>query len=154
MKTGTLILNLPVVLIIAVGIQFLCQAFKLIYYSLRDRKFNIKYAVTSGGMPSSHSAFASALCVSIGLRQGVVSDLFAVAAVFSLVLMYDAMRVRKTVEKQGRLLKTIAAQLKIEQKGEDIPDMVGHSPLEVIVGILIGGGLSLGFTLLLMRAGI
>lgn len=146
--------NLPLVLLTSVGIQVLCQIFKLIFYSIRDRKFKVRYVATSGGMPSSHSAFASALCVSIGLRQGVASDLFAVAAVFSLVLMYDAMRVRKTVEKHGMLLKAMASQLKIAQNDDDIPDMVGHSPLEVAVGIIVGGGLSLLFTLFVTKAGV
>ena len=142
--------TLPSIAITAFGVQFLCQAIKVIIYSIKNKKFSMKYATSPGGMPSSHSAFVSALTFSIGFRNGFDSDIFAVALIFSGIVVYDAKKLRGTVEKQSILLNRIAGKL---YPGEQVklPEMVGHSFTEVLIGIIIGGFFGILFTSLLMR---
>ena len=140
---------LSFVLVSAVGVQVLCQVFKVFYYSAKIRKLDARYFVSAGGMPSSHSAFVTALTVAIGLVRGVRSELFAVAFVFSVVVMYDAFRLRGTVERHSKVLAKLSNLLP-ETERVDIPQMVGHSLGEIAVGMAVGGGLCV---LLFLTAG-
>lgn len=110
---------------------------KFISYSVRDKALNIKYLFTAGGMPSSHSAFVTALSVSIGLWNGFQSDLFAVSFVFSAVIIYDAFRLRGTVQKHSRILNKFMKLLP-EKEQEHVEEMVGHSMPEIIAGVIFG----------------
>ena len=89
-------------------------------------------------MPSSHSAFVTALSISIGLWNGFQSELFAVSFVFTAVIIYDAYRLRGTVQTHSRILKKCQALLPGKEQ-EDIEEMVGHSIPEIIAGIITGG---------------
>ncbi|MBN1409279.1 MAG: divergent PAP2 family protein [Spirochaetales bacterium] len=121
----------------SVLVQVLCQITKLIIYSIVDKKFRIKYLFTAGGMPSSHSAFVTSLTVSVGLYSGVSSEFFAIAFVFAAVIIYDAFRLRGTVQIHSRVIKKLLQDLGREHD-EEIPEMVGHSIPEIIVGIIAG----------------
>jgi len=85
----------PITLAIAVLVQVSCQLFKFVYYSIRGGRISLHYLATAGGIPSAHTAFVTALAVSIGIRAGFSSDLFAVAAVFSAIIVYDAFRLAR-----------------------------------------------------------
>jgi len=172
-------MSLPIALIAAVATQVLCQLYKVAYYSAKDRAFGFSYFFTSGGMPSAHSAFVTALATSIALSSGISSNLFAAAAVFGFIVMYDAFRLRGTVEKLTiivrRLLQERAAASKLGgvDRGEEadavshaasaaggievdegeLPRMLGHTVPEIAIGIVIGVVLGGGFTLLLRRLG-
>jgi len=111
------------------------------------RPFDLSRIVGSGGMPSSHASFVSALSTSIGLKYGFHSDIFAVAAVFSLIIIYDAGGVRRAVGEQANILNKIIKQLDFKQlsKGTDkeiiikeLKELVGHTPFEVLIGALLG----------------
>ncbi len=141
----------PVSLAVAVAVQVACQAFKVVLYSIRDRKLGLRYFLTAGGMPSAHSAFVSALCVSVGIASGFLSDLFAVSCVFSLIVIYDSFRLRGAVEKQARALNALLARHP-EAGAARLSEMVGHTPAEIAVGIAAGGGLSALASLLLRQA--
>ena len=137
--------HFPLSLAIAVGVQISCQLFKFTYYSLRDRRVSPKYLVTAGGIPSAHTAFVTALSVSIGIRAGFTSDLFAVAAVFSAIVIYDAYRLRGHVQHHAVLMNRYLLQ----GTGEPpVSEMVGHSISEIVAGLLFGGGLSAAVTLI------
>jgi uncharacterized protein len=138
--------HVPAALVTAVAVQVLCQIFKTIFYSIRDKKFNLYYLTTTGGIPSAHSAFVTALTVSVGIQSGFVSDLFAVSAVFSIIVIYDAMRVRNAVEAQAKLLNRLVKNHFPEEK-PDLREMIGHSVLEIVLGVVIGAGLSAAVTL-------
>ena len=140
-------MQLPIALIAAIVTQLLCQLFKVFYYSARTGVFSFKYFVTSGGMPSSHSAFVTALGVALAIHNGVASDAFAVAVVFGFIVMHDAYRLRGTVEKQSRLLKLILTDRPAETA--ELPEMLGHTPLEIAIGVLAGAAVGAGATLLL-----
>jgi acid phosphatase family membrane protein YuiD len=131
--------SFPIILASAVVVQVACQAFKVVLYSIRDRKLSLSYFVSAGGMPSAHSAFVTALSVSVGLWNGFGSDLFAVSCVFSLIIVYDAFRLRGTVQHHARVLKKLAS-LHPQVGAEELTEMVGHTLGEIAAGILVGGG--------------
>ena len=132
--------SVPVSFAVAVVVQMACQAFKLVYYSIKDGRFSPHYFVSAGGFPSAHSAFVTALTVSIGVRSGLGTDVFAVALVFSLIVIYDAYRLRGHVQALARRVNQLARQ--VDNGGEPLSEMVGHSLAEVVSGILIGGVLA------------
>lgn len=137
----------PQVLVTAAGVQLFCQLFKLILYSIRDRRLRPSYFVAAGGIPSAHSAFVTALAVAVGIRNGFASDVFAVAFVFASIVIYDAFRLRGHVQTHARIINRRI----LEPAGEEpISEMVGHSPLEIAVGVALGGGVSALVTLVLL----
>ncbi|MFO7781869.1 MAG: divergent PAP2 family protein [Spirochaetia bacterium] len=124
-------------LLVALTTQILCQSFKVVAYSIRDHRFSPHYFTTAGGMPSSHSAFVTALTVSVGIARGFDSELFAVAFVFSAIVFYDAYRLRGHVERQAEVLNRLQRQLPAEERAE-LSEMVGHSIGEILAGIAVG----------------
>jgi len=137
-------------LIVAVAVQLGCQAFKVIFYSLRRRSFQWRFFFSAGGMPSSHSAFVTALAVSVGLGSGFATDLFALAFVFAAIVIYDAIRLRGAVQKQSEAL-ALLAELLPEERRPSIPMWVGHSVTEIVAGVLVGAGLAYLAFLLFFR---
>jgi acid phosphatase family membrane protein YuiD len=127
----------PVSLLVAVTAQLLCQLFKVIVYSIRDRRFEPRYFTTAGGMPSSHSAFVTALTVAVGLSRGFDSEIFAVSFVFSAIVIYDAYRLRGHVEDQAEVLNRIQGRLEPAEQRR-LSEMVGHSLGEIAAGIAFG----------------
>lgn len=130
---------LSISLITAVCVQLACQAFKVVYYSIRRRSLSLSYFFTAGGMPSAHSALVSALSASIGLWDGFDSELFAVSCVFTLIVIYDAIRLRGAVQNHAKALKTLAALHPKANVGE-LNEMIGHTLGEIVAGMLAGAG--------------
>ena len=116
------------------------QTFKVIWDLVVDHKFNFKRILGAGGMPSSHSAVVVSLTTMIGKDVGVTSPIFAVAAIFSAVVMYDAAGVRRAAGKQAELLNKIVDTpgLTGVQVSEKLVEVLGHTPTQVIVGAIIG----------------
>jgi len=116
-------------------VWFCIQTFKVIYDLVTTKKFNFKRILGAGGMPSSHSAVVTCLATLIGKSEGVDSIMFAMATIFAMVVMYDAAGVRrahllnKIVETPG--LTGVEVQ-------ERLVEVLGHTPLQVIVGAAIG----------------
>ncbi|MDR2588504.1 MAG: divergent PAP2 family protein [Spirochaetales bacterium] len=130
--------NFPLLLLTAAGAQVLCQIFKVVFYSLREGCLAYKYCVTAGGIPSSHTAFVTALAVAVGLKNGFFSDIFALCFVFGAIVIYDAYRLRGAVEKHAKLLNRLVSQ-RFPGEYEKLSEMVGHSLPEIAAGILSGG---------------
>lgn len=132
-------------LLVALGVQMACQLFKVAFYSVRDRRFAPHYFVSAGGIPSAHSAFVTALSVSVAMRSGLTSDLFAVSAVFSFIVMYDSFRLRGQVEEHARRINAMQRDAARGAHPGDPPlnEMVGHSLPEIIVGVAVGTALAL-----------
>ncbi len=114
--------------------------------------FDITRLIGSGGMPSSHASFVSTLSTTIGLIYGFSSNLFAIVAVFSLIIMYDAGGVRRAVGEQANVLNNMIKHLELKQLNKnrekqiiikDLKELVGHTPFEVWVGTILGIGLAL-----------
>ncbi|MBN2534161.1 MAG: divergent PAP2 family protein [Spirochaetales bacterium] len=132
------IIPLSISLISALIVEVLSQISKFISYSIKDKAINIKYLFTTGGMPSSHSAFVTALSVSIGLWNGFQSDLFAISFVFSAVIVHDAFRLRGSVQAHARILNKFMSLLP-EKERVQVEEMIGHSLPEIIAGVIFGG---------------
>jgi acid phosphatase family membrane protein YuiD len=133
--------KLPLGLFTALAVQLACQVFKVVLYSLREKRLAVSWFVSAGGMPSAHSAFVTALTVSVGLWEGFGSSVFAVACVFSVITIYDALRLRGAVEHHARILALLAARHPDISTGP-IKTRLGHTLPEIIAGIFTGGGLS------------
>lgn len=116
------------------------QVFKVIWDLVATKQFNFKRIMGAGGMPSSHSAVVTSLATLIGKTQGVDSPIFALAFIFALVVMYDAAGVRRAAGKQAKLLNKIVNTpgLTTLQVQEKLVEVLGHSPVEVLVGAIIG----------------
>ena len=119
---------------------FCIQLFKVIYDLITTKKLNFKRIMGAGGMPSSHSAVVTSLATLIGKYQGVDTPVFAMSVVFAMVVMYDAAGVRRAAGKQARLLNKIVETpgLSGVQVQEKLVEVLGHTPLQVIVGAIIG----------------
>ncbi len=119
---------------------FLAQSLKVTLGVIREKRFNFKWFVGTGGMPSSHAAGATALAASVGIQEGVGTAIFATVAMFALVVIADAQGVRRAAGKQAEILNKMADDIywkkPIEQ--ERLMELVGHTPKEVIAGFLIG----------------
>ena len=101
--------------------------------------------IGSGGMPSSHSAFVTCLTTVIALRHGLNSDIFAITAVFALITIDDAGGVRRAVGKQANVLNRLIRELDLsrleenkELIKEELKELIGHTPFEILAGILLG----------------
>lgn len=119
---------------------FCIQTFKLIYDLVTTKKFNFKRIIGAGGMPSSHSAVVTGLATLIGKNIGVESASFAIALIFALIVMYDACGVRQAAGKQAKVLNEIVNTpgLSNIQVQEKLQEALGHTPIQVFVGAIIG----------------
>jgi acid phosphatase family membrane protein YuiD len=122
-------------LIIAASIQVLCQIFKVVYYSIKTRSFQLRRLIQPAGMPSAHSAFVTALSTSVGVYNGVASDLFALSFVFSVIIIYDSIRLRGAVQAHSSILRRLTRDM---GRSEEIPEFVGHTFAEILAGVAIG----------------
>jgi uncharacterized protein len=129
------------VLVVALLACFTAQGFKLIIELIRDRKVNFRYLVTTGGMPSAHSALVGALATGIGQTMGWSSPDFAIACLFAVIVMYDAAGVRQAAGKQAQLLNQITDELFQEGHNfneQKLKELLGHTPFQVLVGLILG----------------
>lgn len=125
---------------------FICQAAKVLIDVMVLREFNLRRMITSGGMPSSHSGLVVAAATAIGKVYGVDGPPFALAAVFSAIVMYDACNVRRCAGDTAHLVNLLISRLEKrshDEFSEDLKEVMGHSPLQVFVGALIGFALGL-----------
>ena len=116
------------------------QALKVLLGVLRDRKFNFKWLISSGGMPSSHVALSTCLTTSIGLYYGFDSGLFAMALCFAVITMFDAQGVRWHSGKQAQALNRILEDIYTHKGIQQAPlkQLIGHTPIEVYAGMALG----------------
>lgn len=116
------------------------QCLKVLLHLITERKLDLRYLVSAGGMPSSHSAFAASLATAVAIQEGLRSSLFAVAAAFAIVVMFDAQGVRRATSIQARILNQIIDELfqghPISE--EHLRELIGHTPVEVFVGATLG----------------
>lgn len=130
------------VLLMAVAAWAIAQVLKLVISMAVYRKIDIKYLLTGGGMPSSHSALVCACATGVGYSVGVNSAVFAVAVVMAFIVMYDAANVRKETGEQAKILNYMmnnwADQEKPDLFDDDLKELIGHTPLQVAVGAVLG----------------
>ncbi|CBN58883.1 MULTISPECIES: divergent PAP2 family protein [Kamptonema] len=134
------------VLVVALFACLMAQLLKVPIELVKNRKFNLRYLVTTGGMPSAHSAFVGALAAGVGQTVGWDSPEFAIALIFAIIVMYDAAGVRQAAGKQARILNQIIDEFFTENQhfNEDrLKELLGHTPFQVIVGLGLGVTISL-----------
>ncbi len=115
---------------------------KVFVILVRDKRLDLRYFVTSGGMPSAHSAIVCALATAVAMTQGLGSVGFAIAVVLALIVTYDAAGVRQSVSQQSVVLNRIIRELRfrrpIAEVERDLREFIGHTPFQVIVGAALG----------------
>lgn len=127
-------------LVLAILAMLTAQTFKFLRAMFVRRRPDFTRLVGTGGMPSAHSASVTALTAAVGIGEGWRSPLFAVAAFFSLVTMYDATGIRRAAGKQAQVLNRMLEEMREYHTldPERLSELLGHTPLEVLVGALYG----------------
>jgi acid phosphatase family membrane protein YuiD len=123
-------------LVTAVMSWFLAQLIKVVIVLFKTRELDVAKFFASGGMPSSHSSTVTALATAVGFEEGVTSTLFAISAIFAVIVMYDASGVRLAVSKQAKILNDFFHGRTKDYKL--LNELVGHTPYQVIVGAILG----------------
>ena len=128
------------IFLITLTVWFLAQSLKVIIGVITEKRFNFRWFIGTGGMPSSHTAGSSALATSVGLAYGFNSPLFAVAAAFAMVTMFDAQGVRRATGYQATILNKMMDDIywKGQIEEQRLKELVGHTPVEVLVGFVFG----------------
>lgn len=126
----------PYLIAIALG-WVVAQGLKYVFAVTKTRKLRqLRHLYLSGNMPSSHSATVMALVTVVGLKDGIDSAIFAIAALFAAIVMYDAMMVRRSSGEQGiaiqELIKSLKSNVRLPRAAK------GHTPLEVLAGAVLG----------------
>ncbi|MUK90023.1 divergent PAP2 family protein [Ornithinibacillus sp. L9] len=129
----------------------LAQVIKIPITLLATKEFKPSLAFSTGGMPSSHSAAVTALSTSIGIVEGVTSSMFAIACIFSVIIMFDATGVRRQAGEQAVVLNKLIKDFHyfVEEakdwnrkeeyeKRKELKELLGHQPIEVFFGGLFG----------------
>lgn len=118
----------------------LAQSIKVLLGVMREKKFDFRWFIGTGGMPSAHAAGASALAVTAGFDYGFNSGIFALGFFFAMVTMFDAQGVRRSTGSQARILNKVMEDIywggKIKE--ERLKELIGHTPVEVIAGSVMG----------------
>jgi hypothetical protein len=118
----------------------IAQVAKVTLRSIQERRLNLRVLAEMGGMPSSHSAIVMGLTAATGKHAGVGSASFAIALIFSFVVMYDAAGLRRAAGRQAEVLNRLVEDL-VHMRGVQearLRELLGHTPMEVLVGAVLG----------------
>lgn len=129
------------VLWVAVLACLIAQVLKLVFEFAKHGKVSFRTLVETGGMPSAHSALVTALATGVGQTSGWASNEFAIAALFAVIVMYDAAGVRQAAGKQARILNQIMDELFQEHAHFNearLKELLGHTPVQVFAGCALG----------------
>ena len=153
MNTGNFIANYPglFVLIAAITSNFTAQLTKFVIDRVVTKKWHVETLFTTGGMPSSHTAFVVSALISVGLTAGITSINFAIMFMLTAIVVHDALGIRRHAGKQAKVLNAIVEDFieltDILQKGnvlesdtynKKLKEFLGHEPIEVLGGIVFG----------------
>ncbi len=128
------------ILWVSVASWFAAQLIKILIELWKNKKLDARLLMSSGGMPSSHTSFVIAMSMSVGIEVGFDSAMFAICAIVSMVVMYDAAGVRRAAGKQAEVINMLVHSLentgiKLDKK---LKELLGHSPIEVGAGGILG----------------
>jgi len=140
MSTGIILGNK--ILDVVVVAWFIAQFYKVVSSIIIEKKINIHRFWETGGMPSSHSATVSSLATAVGIAQGINSVYFAISIIFAIIVMHDASGIRRAAGKQAGVLNALGKSLSnlFEEKfhQEQLKELLGHTPIEVMAGSILG----------------
>lgn len=119
---------------------FIAQSAKVFVGVIAEKRFNFRWFVDTGGMPSSHAATVSSLATAVALKYGLSSPIFAITLAFAWIILMDAQGFRRSVGKQAEILNVILDDIywKKNVKEEKLKELLGHTPVEVLMGATIG----------------
>lgn len=133
----------------------LAQIIKTIIHLAMTKKFVVERLIGSGGMPSCHSAAVCALVTSLVINEGVGSYFVAIAGLLAIVVMYDATGVRRETGNQAKLLNELIDMFKKNgsnlSNDDKLKEFVGHTPLQVLVGAILGIGFAFLYCLVIVK---
>ena len=140
------------VLLVSICAWVVAQLLKVFIALIRNKRIDLGFFVSSGGMPSAHSATVSALAASVAIVEGFSSVAFGIAAIFAVVVMYDAAGVRQWVGRQSVVLNRIVQEIRLRRPvaelERDLREFIGHTQFQVVIGALLGIGIAwLWFTI-------
>ena len=123
----------------------IAQTIKVLLGIIIQKRFDFRWFVGTGGIPSAHAAGVTALASSVGLYHGFESPYFAIALLFAIVVLFDAQGVRRASGKQAEILNKILDDIYWKKKIQEdrLKELLGHTPVEVITGVAIGVFVSL-----------
>ena len=145
------------VLLAPVSAWIISQIIKALINLLVYKKFSLERLLGDGGMPSAHSATVMCLMILVGYTEGFDTPIFALAFVFAVVVMRDAMGVRRETGKQAASIKELAEAVNnvfrakdSEIQTENLKLLVGHTPSQVFFGVLVGTAVAIFYILIFM----
>ena len=118
----------------------MAQGIKIALGAGRLRRFDFRWLIGTGGMPSTHAAGVTALSVSVGLQTGFDSPLFAACIAFTVITLFDAQGVRRWSGRQAQVLNKMMEDIYFKRRIQEqrLKELLGHTPLEVIAGMSVG----------------
>lgn len=115
------------------------QVIKTLIYACMNRKLDIQRLMGDGGMPSGHSATVTAMAVTAGLEYGLNSSIFGIAAIMAIIVMHDAMGVRREAGRHAKALNELLLLVGSDVNSEiKLKEFLGHTPLQVLCGAVLG----------------
>lgn len=124
----------------SVAAWIIAQAIKVALGVFMEKRFNFRWFVGTGGMPSSHAAGVAALATSVGVTYGFDSALFAITLLFTLIVLFDAQGVRRSAGRQAEILNKMLDDIYWKKKldEDELKEFIGHTPVEVLAGAALG----------------
>lgn len=118
----------------------IAQSIKVFSGLIKERRFDFRWIMGTGGMPSAHSAGVSALATAVGLMSGFNTAEFAITAIFALIIMFDAQGLRRNAGLQAEALNRIIEDIYLNRgiKQERLKELIGHTLIEVFMGAMLG----------------
>ena len=118
----------------------IAQSIKVISGIIIQKRFDFRWFVGPGGVPSAHAAGACALATSIGIKHGFDTVSFALAVAFAVVVMFDAQNVRRAAGKQAEILNKMMDDIYWQGRIQEVQlrELLGHTPIEVFLGMILG----------------
>lgn len=128
------------VLVIPFLVLIITQIFKTIYFSIKNKKLDLFTLLTTGGLPSSHSALVSSLATIVLKVNGAGTAEFAIAVILAIIVMYDASGIRKAAGEHAKILNEMMEEKEYYSSKEykKLKELLGHTKLEVFIGLLTG----------------
>jgi len=137
---------MSIVLLVSICAWVIAQLLKVLIALIRKKRIDLRLFVSSGGMPSAHSATVSALAASVAIVEGFSSVAFGIATIFALVVMYDAAGVRQWVGRQSVVLNRIVQEIRfrrpVAELERDLREFIGHTQFQVVIGAVLGIGIA------------
>ncbi len=137
---------MSIVFLVSISAWVIAQLLKVFIALIRKKRIDLGLFVSSGGMPSAHSATVSALAASVAIVEGFSSVAFGISAIFAIVVMYDAAGVRQWVGKQSIVLNRMVQEIRfrrpVAELERDLREFIGHTQFQVTIGALLGIGIA------------